>query len=138
MYCTMSLPVANAGCSSRNEQTLFLFIKIVKVYMILLLLKYYISFINTSLPSNKRGFLKLFCSIQENVMKSVHRQKMFITPQLAGKACRWGVLRLFWIMCVYIYSTVQRKVQSYTRVMCTCVNPRVQLHACTNMLIYML
>ena len=28
------------------------------------------------------------------------------------------------------YSTVQRKVQSYTQVTCTCVNPRVQLHVC--------
>ena len=42
----------------------FLFIKIVKVYTILLLLKYYISFINTSLPSNKRGFLKHFIVLQ--------------------------------------------------------------------------
>ena len=29
-----------------------------------------------------------------------------------------------------MYGTVQRKVQSYTQVMCTCVNPHVQLHAC--------
>ena len=30
-----------------------------------------------------------------------------------------------------MYSTLQRKVQSYMWVMCTCVNPCVQLHACT-------
>ena len=59
------------------------------------------SVINENMPKQSSSSLMAVDRAGATMALNLHK-KIAFTPQLVGKAS-WGVLRLFWITCVYIY-----------------------------------